>query len=119
MNKGHRIRVTRKLTQAHSHTLTQASTIGAVSGLVGGTVCPLFGTLLLAIAWLMGHTGGWLYTLGSILLLSTIPLLLIGAHCLDLMDDRKMSHQRQRKAEPENTRRVIAARTGHLHARAG
>jgi hypothetical protein len=116
MNKGHRIRVTRKVNQAHSHNLTQPSAIGAVLGLTGGTVFPLLGALFLAIAWLTGHTGGWLYTLGSILLLATIPLLLIGAHCLDLMDGQKKPRQRQRKPEPENTRQV--ERTGYVHAKA-
>lgn len=63
---------------------------GALFGFVGGIVAPLLGALLLAGAWVMGNeTNGLpLSGVGSILLLSTIPLLLIGGHCLDLLEKR-------------------------------
>lgn len=48
------------------------------------------GTLLSAAAWARGdETDGLsLHGAGSMLLLSTIPLLLLGAHCLDLLEKR-------------------------------
>src|SRR6266403_4379541 len=61
---------------------------GAVFGLSCGIIAPLIGSVLTAIAWftapewhgLSFHRGG------TILLFLTIPLLIFGAHCLDLME---------------------------------
>ena len=61
---------------------------GAVCGLGFGIVCPLVGSILTAIAWLTGPEwhGFHLQRYGTLLLFLTIPLLIFGAHCLDLMD---------------------------------
>lgn len=70
---------------------------GAVFGLAGGIVAAISGTLLSAVAWLLGdETGGVsLHGAGNFLLLSTIPLLLAGGSCLDLLEKR-LEKSRQR-----------------------
>jgi hypothetical protein len=61
---------------------------GAASGLGVGILAAAVGALLSAVAWVRGgETGGMsLHGVGGILLLSTIPLLVLGTHCLDLLD---------------------------------
>ena len=62
-------------------------TCAAVLGLFGGIIAPLVGSVLTAIAWFIGDWHGFhLQRLGTVLLFMTIPLLLFGAHCLDLSD---------------------------------
>ncbi|HEY0322950.1 MAG TPA: hypothetical protein VGC66_18485 [Pyrinomonadaceae bacterium] len=65
--------------------------LGAVIGLSGGIIAVLAGSMLTAISWLTATGEGHSYarTLGTILLVMTIPLLVLGAHCLDLMERRK------------------------------
>jgi hypothetical protein len=61
---------------------------GAVLGLGGGIVAPLIGSILTAIAWFTGPIwhGISVERDGMLLLFVTIPLLIFGAHCLDLLD---------------------------------
>ena len=61
---------------------------GAVFGLGFGIISPLVGSILTAIAWFTGPAwhGLHLQRDGTVLLFLTIPLLIFGAHCLDLMD---------------------------------
>jgi len=62
--------------------------IGAVSGLVGGILSPVLGTLLMAVAWFM-HSEEVVSSLNGLSIVSfflTIPLLTFGAHCLDLLE---------------------------------
>jgi hypothetical protein len=63
---------------------------GAVFGLGFGIICPLVGSIFTAIAWLTGPEwhGLHLQRDGTVLLFLTIPLLIFGAHCLDLMDQQ-------------------------------
>lgn len=63
---------------------------GAVFGLVGWAIAAILGTVLLFIAWAVGDQseGLSLHGIGNILLLSTIPLLTLGACCLDLLEKR-------------------------------
>ena len=88
---------------------------GAMSGLCGGILAAAVGALLSAVAWVRGGETGWLslHGVGSILLLSTIPLLILGAHCLDLLD-RRAERSRQEEYEGKGS----AAVTGG-HARQG
>ena len=74
--------------------------VGAVLGLGGGILAVADGTLLSAIAWARGEGAGVisLHGVGSILLLSTIPLLILGAHCLDLLEGRMGRSPQQRGA---------------------
>jgi hypothetical protein len=73
--------------QMHVHGWTWRTT-GAIFGLGGGIIAPLAGSILTAIAWFSGPLwhGFALHRDGTILLFLTIPLLLFGAHCLDLID---------------------------------
>ena len=61
------------------------SLYGGMLGLVGGAVASVFGSLLTAASWLVGQQGPGhlLHRLGSAFLISTIPLLIFGASCLD------------------------------------
>ena len=61
---------------------------GAVFGLSCGIISPLIGSVLTAIAWFTGPEwhGLFIQRYGTVLLFLTIPLLVLGAHCLDLMD---------------------------------
>jgi hypothetical protein len=89
--------------------------VGAMLGLGGGVLAAAVGTLLSAVAWVRGgETGGLsLHGVGSILLLSMIPLLIIGAHCLDLLDKRmEMSRYAVRKGK-------VSAAIHGKHARTG
>jgi hypothetical protein len=87
----------------------------ALAGLGGGLLAAAAGALLSAVAWALGDEGGGLSLrgAGSILLLSTIPLLILGAHCLDLLDG-KMEGSRQPKAVRKGEAAVSGdrARTG-------
>jgi hypothetical protein len=72
------------------------STCGAVFGLVGGIVAPVLGSVFTAIGWLSGATwhGFAIQRTGTILLFLTIPLLLFGAHCLDIADRKVRAPKR-------------------------
>lgn len=82
---------------------------GAAFGLAGGTVAATLGTLLSAGAWMLGDksNGLSLHGAGSLLLLSTIPLLLVGGHCLDLLEKQKVQSEQPRS---ENLRKAITAK---------
>jgi hypothetical protein len=60
----------------------------AFFGLGGGLAAPLLGSILTAMAWFTDPTwhGISVQRDGMILLVLTIPLLVLGAHCLDLLD---------------------------------
>jgi hypothetical protein len=61
--------------------------VGAICGLSGGMVTCLFGCVLTVLAWVSsGSQGRHEATAGTALLAMTIPLLVLGAHCLDLVD---------------------------------
>jgi hypothetical protein len=58
--------------------------------LVSGALSPVSGSLLTAMSWLVVNHGiGYtLHRLGSIFLISTFPLLIIAAFCLDSYEKR-------------------------------
>ena len=64
----------------------------AALGLVGGPIAAAVGLLLLAINaainFFMKANHPNLQTAGTVLLVSIIPLLLLGGHCLDKLDKR-------------------------------
>ena len=64
------------------------NTCGAAFGLIGGILAPIFGSVFTVVGWLSGPTwhGFAVQRIGTVLLFLTIPLLLFGAHCLDLSD---------------------------------
>ncbi|HYJ46981.1 MAG TPA: hypothetical protein VEV81_10240, partial [Pyrinomonadaceae bacterium] len=62
---------------------------GAAVGLGGGIGVALLGSILTALSWFT-DTGTHLEkVLGTVLLVLTIPLLIIGAQCLDSLDKKK------------------------------
>lgn len=64
----------------------------AALGLVGGPIAAAVGLLLLAINaatnFFMKANHPYLQTAGTVLLVSIIPLLLLGGYCLDKLDER-------------------------------
>jgi hypothetical protein len=64
---------------------------GAFFGICGGLLSPLLGSTLTAITWFTGPQwhGLFLQRDGTVLLFLTIPLLIFGAHCLDLEDQQE------------------------------
>jgi|ERR1700752_2317537 len=64
---------------------------GAICGLCGGIGVGLLGSVITAVAWFTGPEwhGHLLQRDGTILLFLTIPLLIFGAHCLDLIDKQR------------------------------
>jgi hypothetical protein len=63
----------------------------AAVGLAGGPIAATVGLLLLALNLglkSVGRSVSVLETVGSVLLISIIPLLMLGAHCLDKLDER-------------------------------
>lgn len=71
--------------RCHGWTLKTGS---AAAGFCGGVLAGVLGSLLTAIAWFTGAVwhGHSLQRAGTILLFLTIPLLVLGAHCLDLLE---------------------------------
>jgi predicted small integral membrane protein len=57
----------------------------ALTAIGGGLFCALLGSAFTAISWLVSepHNRELLHSLGGTVLCLTIPLLLIGAFCLD------------------------------------
>ena len=72
---------------------------GAVFGLCFGIICPVIGSIFTAIAWFTGPEwhGFFIQRDGTVLLFLTIPLLIFGAHCLDLMDKQDEEASKPRK----------------------
>ena len=74
-----------------AHGWTWKST-GACVGMVGGVIAPLAGLALTVLAWFIGDWHGFHFGRdGAALLFLTIPLLIFGAHCLDLLDKEDVS----------------------------
>jgi len=63
---------------------------GAVFGFCVGIFSGFAGSILTAIAWFTGPSwhGYFIHRYGTVLFVLTIPLLIFGAHCLDLMDKK-------------------------------
>lgn len=64
--------------------------IGAVCGLVIGLVAFIFGSVFTVIGWIAspGTIGLFLGEYGVVMFLIGVPLLIIGAHCLDLLEGK-------------------------------
>ncbi len=67
-------------------------TLCAALGLVGGPIVAAVGLLILSINTVLNvltrTNHPYLQTAGTVLLVSIIPLLLLGGHCLDKLDER-------------------------------
>jgi hypothetical protein len=72
-----------------------------VFGLSLGIISPLVGSVLTSIAWFTGSEwhGFFIQRSGTVLLFLTIPLLVFGAHCLDLMDKQDEGASKSRNNE--------------------
>jgi len=68
---------------------------GSAVGIFGGAFAPLFGTIFMAVEWFMPDSEArhWLYLSGSFLLFLTIPLIIIGACCLDWVEKDESQHR--------------------------
>lgn len=76
--------------------------LGAVFGLSAGVIAVTIGSLLTVASWLQGGAGGsYTKIIGTVLLVLTIPLLIFGAHCLDLMERRKEREREKRFSDRE------------------
>ena len=71
---------------------------GAAFGLGLGIISPLIGSVLTAIGWFTGPVwhGFLIQRYGTVLLFLTIPLLMLGGHCLDLMDKQQRDGRKSR-----------------------
>jgi hypothetical protein len=77
---------------------------GVVFGIAGGLIAPIIGSLLTVISWFADPAwhGVHLRTMGTTLFVFAIPLLILGAHCLDILDKQKQQTARGAKnAEKE------------------
>jgi hypothetical protein len=65
--------------------------IGVVFGLVGGLVLLAFGSVFTIVGWIAssGSAGLFLGRHGTIMFLIGISLLILGAHCLDLLEGQR------------------------------
>ncbi len=72
--------------------------LGAIFGLSGGVIAALIGSVLVAGTWITSAKEFLSYErmMGTLLLFLTIPLLVLGAHCLDLMERRKQRARNSR-----------------------
>lgn len=63
----------------------------ALLGLAGGLLAPIVGSLLTIISWFADPAwhGFSLHYVATALFVVALPLLLLGAHCLDLLDKDK------------------------------
>ena len=84
------------------HGWTWKST-GACFGLISGLIAPLVGLALTALAWFIGELQGFhLGRGGTIWFLLTLPLLIFGAHCLDLLEKE---NERAEKGDGDDVER--------------
>jgi hypothetical protein len=85
---------------AHTSSRLELEKRGASCGLCFGILSPLVGSLLTAISWFTGPYwhGFFIQRDGTVLLFLTIPFLIFGAHCLDLMDkEEELAKGRRRR----------------------
>src|SRR5438128_11428907 len=73
--------------------------IGAAAGLSGGIIAALLGSVLTALSWFSGEGARLEKILGTVLLVLTIPLLIIGAQCLAMLDKKKDRAREPRLSE--------------------
>jgi hypothetical protein len=84
--------------------------IGAVSGLVGGVLSPVLGTLLIAVMWFIGSSEevSVLNILSIVSFVLTLPLLAGGAHCLDLLERKIAYISAHAEQQPGKTKTLLS-----------
>lgn len=92
----------RKQTHSGKPLLAKFQIVGVAIGLAGGVAVGIFGAALTVAGWLTVSEGAryWLSIAGSTLLLLTIPLIILGAFCLDWLE--KNQPQRSANNTPNN-----------------
>jgi hypothetical protein len=75
--------------------LAQAQLVGAMVGLAGGLAAAVSGSLLTAASWFTSNADAqqWLSAAGSMLLCLTIPLIILGAFCMDWVEKKRTQHR--------------------------
>ena len=81
-------RAGKKLAATDQRRLENAQFLGAAFGLVGGVSAALLGGLFTATGWFIANEvpRHWFSMMGTTLLCLTIPLLIFGGYCMDLME---------------------------------
>lgn len=75
---------------------------GVALGLIGGFIALIAGSIVTAISWFVDPKwhGVVLHQTGTFLFILAIPLLILGAHCLDLLDkDKRPAHASGEKGQ--------------------
>jgi hypothetical protein len=90
---------------------------GAFLGLAGSGLAGIAGAILAAMA--LFTDSGWMHTGGTILLVSMIPLLMCGAHCLDLVDQQLLQAKQQKEFEKKQTMKLTYKQPTNRRASAG
>ena len=89
---------------------------GAAVGLCGGLLSIVLGVLLWAVVGLIapaGAFGSFLDVAGTALLVLPLPLLALGAHCLDLLEKKALALPLPAASQPATPRPVLQSyRTG-------
>lgn len=64
---------------------------GALAGLFAGLTAPVFGSLFTMVSWVSNRSwhGMSMHGVGTAMFALGIPLLVLGAHCLDLLEKEK------------------------------
>ena len=86
------------------HALKALQVSAGIIGLCGGVTVAVLGSLLTAAGWLASNARAkqWLATAGTVLLCSTIPLIVLGACCLDWLElDETPGWSQTRRDEDE------------------
>ena len=80
--------------------------VGAMFGLCFGIFLPIAGSILTIVAWITGPRwhGFLIHRDATVLFGLTIPLLILGAHCLDLLDRRDVRPKVKTAAGPEHSK---------------
>src|SRR6185295_8561054 len=84
--------------------------IGSISGLVGGVLSPVLGTLLIALMWFIGSRdeNSFLNVLSIVSFVLTLPLLAAGAHCLDLLERKTAELSAHAEQRPRKTKTLLS-----------
>ncbi|MGE0104708.1 MAG: hypothetical protein AB7H86_17995 [Blastocatellales bacterium] len=71
------------------------ASIGSFIGLAGGFILPVTGFALLAVNRLLSAPNPTIQKIGTILVVATVPLIVIGGFCLDLLEKPKSRDTRE------------------------
>lgn len=94
--------------------------VGAAVGLLGGLLSTVLGVLIWAVVGLIapaGAFGAFLDGAGTALLVLPLPLLALGAHCLDLLEKKALAFPLPAASQPAAPRRLL--RTHRAERRVG